>query len=229
MSSSKAWTEANQEKVREYSRRYYHKNKAKWQTPEAREAHRLRGKAYAKKRTPEQRELRNAKARKSYAANREKNLARGKKWYLEHLEQKRAYDKKRHKENRLARPDEARAKYEQQRHWWQAYYQARKEKVRLQGMAWRKANPDKREASRHKRLARLKDGRSLGVTPVEWRTILEQFGNLCAYCRKPNGSKRLERDHVIPLSKGGLDNPDNVVPACRSCNLRKAARLDWTP
>lgn len=28
-------------------------------------------------------------------------------------------------------------------------------------------------------------------------------------------------DHVVPLSRGGLDCLANIVPACRECNTRK--------
>jgi 5-methylcytosine-specific restriction endonuclease McrA len=112
---------------------------------------------------------------------------------------------------------------------WQAYYLERKDRFRELGAAWRKANPEKTVAYANLRRARLQNIGSTGVSPSEWALILEQFDHLCAYCQKPNGSKRLERDHVIPVSKGGLDHPDNVVPACRTCNARKAARLDWKP
>ncbi len=39
-------------------------------------------------------------------------------------------------------------------------------------------------------------------------------------------------DHVIPLSKGGKETFDNIVPACIDCNRRKQASglgLSWKP
>lgn len=38
-------------------------------------------------------------------------------------------------------------------------------------------------------------------------------------------------DHVIPLSKGGVDDVYNLMPACKSCNLSKNATLleEWLP
>ena len=45
----------------------------------------------------------------------------------------------------------------------------------------------------------------------------------CAYC----GATAVHLDHGIPLSRGGLHDIDNLVPACRMCNLHKHAKLDW--
>ncbi len=40
----------------------------------------------------------------------------------------------------------------------------------------------------------------------------------CYYC---GGTHLLGIEHVIPLSAGGSNTPDNLVCACRSCNARK--------
>jgi len=32
-------------------------------------------------------------------------------------------------------------------------------------------------------------------------------------------------EHIIPLSKGGTNYIDNIVPACRFCNLSKNNRI----
>ncbi len=49
----------------------------------------------------------------------------------------------------------------------------------------------------------------------------------CEYCRAPEAAFNLafEVEHVIPLSRGGADTPDNLALACRSCNLYKAAKF----
>lgn len=46
--------------------------------------------------------------------------------------------------------------------------------------------------------------------------------NLCAYCGQSFGDSDLEREHILPLCRGGTDHWTNVVAACRSCNQRKA-------
>ncbi|MHB8409993.1 MAG: HNH endonuclease [Acidiferrobacterales bacterium] len=47
---------------------------------------------------------------------------------------------------------------------------------------------------------------------------------LCLYCGTRHSRGELTRDHVRPLSRGGLDVWENVVTACKRCNNRKAAR-----
>ncbi len=48
---------------------------------------------------------------------------------------------------------------------------------------------------------------------------LQELWQGCAYCGASDGS--LQRDCVLPISRGGRYTIDNVVPACRSCNASK--------
>jgi len=53
----------------------------------------------------------------------------------------------------------------------------------------------------------------------QWRQSIHKFtGKSCIYCGKPSESI----DHILPLSKGGLNNTENCVPACLSCNGDKS-------
>ena len=49
--------------------------------------------------------------------------------------------------------------------------------------------------------------------------------NTCAYCGDVMPSSELEREHIVPFSRGGKDGWMNVVAACRPCNQRKADRM----
>ena len=46
----------------------------------------------------------------------------------------------------------------------------------------------------------------------------------CQYCSEQPGSNRLTFDHVLPRSRGGRTEWDNIVACCYPCNFRKADR-----
>jgi 5-methylcytosine-specific restriction endonuclease McrA len=46
----------------------------------------------------------------------------------------------------------------------------------------------------------------------------------CQYCGKKPGMSSLTLDHVVPASRGGKTEPDNLVTACKPCNNFKADR-----
>ncbi len=54
--------------------------------------------------------------------------------------------------------------------------------------------------------------------------LFRRDGHVCLYCGERFGTRYLTRDHVQPMSRGGLDVWENVVTACRPCNQRKDAR-----
>ena len=56
------------------------------------------------------------------------------------------------------------------------------------------------------------------LTPEQWAALREAWGG-CAYCGA--AGTPLQKDCVLPLSRGGRYTLDNIVPACRSCNASK--------
>lgn len=52
------------------------------------------------------------------------------------------------------------------------------------------------------------------------KNILKRDAFTCQYCGR-NGGERMTIDHVIPKSLGGRTVWENVVSACRACNLKK--------
>jgi 5-methylcytosine-specific restriction endonuclease McrA len=56
-------------------------------------------------------------------------------------------------------------------------------------------------------------------------TLFSRDRFVCAYCGENYRERDLSRDHVHPVSRGGLDVWQNVVTACRSCNNKKADKL----
>lgn len=53
--------------------------------------------------------------------------------------------------------------------------------------------------------------------------------NACRYCSRPLKFEEITVDHVIPFSLGGGNRMSNLVPACKSCNLKKANSMDHSP
>ena len=54
--------------------------------------------------------------------------------------------------------------------------------------------------------------------PLSRRALFARDGGKCVYCQAPATSI----DHVIPRSRGGGHNWENVVSACHKCNHHKA-------
>ena len=72
-----------------------------------------------------------------------------------------------------------------------------------------------RYAKRRKnRLARVDND----LTAAQWADLLAAWGG-CAYCQAEGPA--LQRDCVMPISRGGRYTLENVVPACPSCNASK--------
>ena len=66
-------------------------------------------------------------------------------------------------------------------------------------------------------------------TEQEWIDLCIRYDHRCLCCRE---QKPLSRDHVVPVTIGGLDTIDNIQPLCKGCNSRKNAktidyRLAW--
>lgn len=57
------------------------------------------------------------------------------------------------------------------------------------------------------------------LTAQDWQDILATHDHRCAYCGRK--MRRLTKDHITPVSKGGAHTKSNIVPACQSCNSKK--------
>lgn len=98
------------------------------------------------------------------------------------------------------------------------WYQANKERHYLDNKKWRAENPQKASIIKRNYKGRR---RATGgnVTSQEWLDRLAEFNNHCAYCNTLDSN--LEMEHMVPLSRSGAHEIDNLVPACRRCNAEK--------
>ena len=53
--------------------------------------------------------------------------------------------------------------------------------------------------------------------------VFDRDGKVCAKC---GSKKRLELDHIKPISMGGKDTLKNLQVLCKTCNLSKGAKVE---
>ena len=109
------------------------------------------------------------------------------------------------------------------------WHEENKNIVNLRTKKWKALNPERKSAldrkATHKRRSMIR-GLVYTFTPNHWQQCLTHFNHQCAYC---GSTESLEQEHVIPVSRGGHYTPDNIIPACRSCNASKNNKImqDW--
>jgi 5-methylcytosine-specific restriction endonuclease McrA len=89
---------------------------------------------------------------------------------------------------------------------------------------WRLNNADRVAATHLRRQKRTKMTFGFSIDYIA-DVVVRIRQQPCHYCGGAGG----EADHIVPISRGGLNHPQNLVPACRSCNASKGNRLvsEW--
>jgi 5-methylcytosine-specific restriction endonuclease McrA len=112
-----------------------------------------------------------------------------------------------------------------------AYYAVNKEKIKNQIRSYQMKNRDKvrkwaRVVSRNYRTRKLNAEGTHTAEDIQ-RQYKAQKGK-CHYCKCKVGDK-FHVDHVIPLSRGGSNWPENLVISCPPCNQSKGDKLphEW--
>lgn len=170
-----------------------------------------------------------AQKRRYYQANRDRILAQVKARYAANPEKVREYQKG------LREGKETREKILAAKRQWnkrrgkRTLTVAQAETNRVRVKRWRAANPERvRLLSRNgraNRRARLRGVTFEHIAATAWEAKVAEYGGRCAYCGEP----AMERDHFVPLARGGTHTLDNLVPACGPCNRGKHAKLpeEW--
>ena len=104
-----------------------------------------------------------------------------------------------------------------------------KEKMRrAKGKTGRRVDPEISKAKKrfgNRRYAMRRKGADGTHTFDEWETLKAQYNWICPMCGLREPEIKLTEDHIIPLSKGGSDNIENIQPLCRSCNSKKGTKM----
>jgi 5-methylcytosine-specific restriction endonuclease McrA len=62
-----------------------------------------------------------------------------------------------------------------------------------------------------------------------YRAVSYRRMPMSAYCAVCAATTDLTKDHIIPLSKGGTNEPSNIQTLCRQCNSSKGATVSDEP
>lgn len=105
-----------------------------------------------------------------------------------------------------------------------AYMAKWRDANRARLLEYRKEHRIQIKAKKHEYMARRYN--AVGkYTASEFRAVVALYEGKCAYCGNPPlDGQRLEADHAMPLSRGGSNSIENILPACHLCNVRKRDR-----
>lgn len=89
---------------------------------------------------------------------------------------------------------------------------------------WGKSNPDKLNAIKRANKAKRRCSLEVGMARGMMGNWVKNQDKVCFYCGSECASN-FQVDHFVPLTKGGAHLLGNLRIACKTCNLRKSAKL----
>ena len=151
----------------------------------------------------------NARKRRAYVGEQAERIrAKNRDWYSRNVERRRAYNKayRLATRNLLSERERNRRRYAQDPRRWNEYQKA-----------WRAKN-----STRARLYVRISANKRRGApgefSAEQWQALVRVYDFRCGYCGRV---KPLHADHRTPISRGGPNTIDNIIPACKRCNSRK--------
>lgn len=194
----------------------------------------------------ENRERKRQKDREYYRSSQERHKENSRRWRKLNPERKRENDQKwrdinrekerrRHQEYARLNPEAIRAssrkKYlihkERITQYNRQWRVSNRDKAAFYSRKYRATNPDKVRANTMLRRTRKLNAPGHHTEKDIGHQYKSQKGR-CYYCKCKVG-KTYHVDHVVPLSRGGSNGPENIVIACPTCNQQKSAKMphEW--
>lgn len=133
-------------------------------------------------------------SKKSYEKNKEKNQRRSLNYYHDNKQDRLGYNR--------------------------VYRQENTPKETNRNKKYRRTHPEITANKSRNRRAR-KNGNGGSHTVDDIINQLKSQKHRCYWCNKNLQTRKYHVDHVIPLSKGGKNDPSNIVISCPICNLTK--------
>lgn len=62
------------------------------------------------------------------------------------------------------------------------------------------------------------------LSPKKKAAVYAKTNGTCSYCDEKISDENAVIDHVVPKSKGGKNNIENLLPCCWSCNSSKGTK-----
>lgn len=103
------------------------------------------------------------------------------------------------------------------------YRQINKERIAIVSRKYHVLNRQGARDAAHRRRANKVNN---GAFKIYKKELLKIYNSPCFYC---GSNEKIEADHIIPISRGGIHSVGNLISACKSCNGSKHNKLlvEW--
>ena len=174
---------------------------------------------YFKKYREQNRDKHKEYMKKYYKENKDISKEYGKKYREEHKDEMREYSKKYREEHK-----------EELQHKKRVYRENHRQEYNNYMKKYRDDNPDKFFNKFQKQREYKNNDEPLNIISREdWDLLFDFFNNRCAYTGELLNEYNRTVDHIIPISQGGDNKLNNLVPCTRSANSSKNNNYmeDW--